>query len=301
MKKYRLFTAIALVCLPTKAFALGITVSPGDYTIDNIKIGQAYDLSKMSKPLSVHYRGGQQMDVSVSAVPPSMPKDGYEVIPDTSWVILNRNIAPALPGEVVEFNPVIAVPNDERYLGKKYDVRLNCALVPIQGPGTMGVVPGAQVRILFTVSGATAAPGEMEKLNEIMQRTRNISVNPAEIFLERVPLGKRIDIKREYKKSLKISNVNDDALRLKISCQPGEKAGLKIPGYDAVPDPSIMKISKDSLKLRENQIDELFLYLNMPDKPEYRGKKFLFIVDVEVDGELLKTRFRSRITVNTGP
>ena len=301
MKRSFLVALFTIACIASEVLGLGITVSPGDYALDNLKIGQVYDVSKMGQPLSVRYRGGKQMDISVTPAGTTTPAEGYEVIPDTSWVTIDRMVAPALPGETVEFNIVIAIPNDEKYMGKKYDARLNCALVPVQEPGTMGVVPGAQVRILMSVSGKAASSDEIEKLGRAIQKTRNISLSPAEMYLENVPLGKRINIKKDMKKSIKVANVNDETVRLKMTCQPASKAGLKINGYDEPPNADMLKISKDSVKLRGNQIEEVFLYLNIPDKPEFRNKKYIFVVDATVEGEVLRTQFRSRVMITTEP
>ena len=73
---------------------------------------------------------------------------------------------------------------------------------------------------------------------------------------------------------------------------------LKHPDYDAG-DPKWLTVKPSTLKVKSNRIEEAALTVNIPDVPENRGRKFMFVVRAELDKMDIPLAVTSRIYVET--
>ncbi len=69
-------------------------------------------------------------------------------------------------------------------------------------------------------------------------------------------------------------------------------------GWD-IPDPEWLKIKTPRMKIKTDQIKGTDLILNIPNVPENQGKKFLFLIQAEMDGYDFPLSVSSRIFVTT--
>ena len=278
---------------------MGLSVNPGEFQLENLKIGQSYDLSKIAKPLLIRYSGAEKCDLVITIYKPPEPIAGYEVIPDTGWVKIDKDFYPALPGEDVRVAIVLSIPDDEQYLGKRYDVRLSVTARARVPQGKVGLNPAVATRIVFGIFKERGTVVEQKRFEEVLQMSRNISFTPTELYLDDVPVGKEVDVKKEFKKSMKLSNLNESAISLIMKCWTPKELGLDMPGYESIDDKSVVKISKNKIKVKPDKIEEVKLCLKFPDKKEYRGRKFLVICEASIDTDVLATQYRTRIFITT--
>jgi len=73
-------------------------------------------------------------------------KEGFEPIPDTAWVTLEKGHFVIGPDEKAKTDVVIRIPNDDGLMGKKYQVYLWSHTIG----RSLGV--GLKSRLLFTIS-----------------------------------------------------------------------------------------------------------------------------------------------------
>ena len=297
--KNLLFAACIAALALKNAFAVGVTVNPGEFVVENLKIGQSYDISKMAQPFKIKYQGPNGMDMVIDVYPPNDPRPGYEPIPDKSWVKLDKEFYSALSGEEVTVIAVLTIPNDEKYLGKKYDVRLKVS-ARAKGEGWgVAVLPAVETRILFSIFREKGSAEDQAKFDQEILKTRNISFTPTEVVLNGVPVGRKVDIKKELKQSLKLTNLNDEPIRIILKCVLPKDIGLQIPGYESMPDKDMLTFAREKIKIGSNQVEEVKLYLNFPDKAEFHNKKFLVICEASIDSEVFATQYRTRLFITT--
>jgi len=296
--KKLLLAASVFTLLVKSAFAFGISVNPGEFVIDNLKIGQSYDISKMSQPFKIKYQGLVH-DMVIDVYPPGQARPGYEPIPDKSWVKLDKEFYTALSGEEVNVVAILSIPDDKKYLGKKYDVRLRVSMKERGDAPWVGVAPAVETRILFSIFNEPGTAEDQAKFDRELLKSRNISFTPTEIELFDVPVGKKVDIKKELKKSLKLTNLNDDAIKIILKSMSPKDIGLNIPGYESMPEKDILQFAREKIKIGANQIEEVKIYLNFPDKPEFHKKKFIGLCEASIDSAVFTTQYRVRLFITT--
>ncbi|HRY30188.1 MAG TPA: hypothetical protein P5079_09160, partial [Elusimicrobiota bacterium] len=68
---------------------------------------------------------------------------------------------------------------------------------------------------------------------------------------------------------------------------------------EAPPDPSYIILPKKELRVDANTIEPFHVFLEMPKQEEYRGKRYVFLLQVELPGETAILNQIARIYVNT--
>ena len=302
-KVLRLSTLLFLLAvLPEATFGLGVSASWGQVNIDNLRIGGTYNLKEMTRlPFQVTYRGESEAEVVIDVEVPAkeQTKDGYEPIPDASWVQLTNNRFILGPGESGYTDVIITVPNDKTLCGKKYQVNLYTHTAP--GAGQLVVGVAVTSRLLISIS-----PSE-ETLQEMQERKKgklvaNLSfkVMPDKIVVEDIPIGRKVDLKKLKGMSLKILNPSDEKLSLLVkSVAQSESLVSGEKGYEFTPDPNFLKLSRRKVKVAPNTIAEEKLYLDFPDKPEFQDKRFLLVIKIEPEKQTIPVSFYVKVFVKT--
>jgi hypothetical protein len=145
------FNSILLFVILVKlCFAGGLT-AVGEITLDNLKIGRSNSLSEVTGRL---FQVTNRFNTSINLrIYPESPREdklkpGCEIIPDVSWVKIDRNLVTVGPGETLTTDVHIFVPGKDIYSSKKYQFYIVSETVP-EGSGlTYGV--GLKSRIIFS-------------------------------------------------------------------------------------------------------------------------------------------------------
>jgi hypothetical protein len=125
----------------------------------------------------------------------------------------------------------------------------------------------------------------------------DLDMTPSVIRLENVPLGKSVSLK-EFKNILfKVTNRGNDRVKLKLTSVRTDNT-QKENGWD-IPDPDWVKIKTPHMKIKPDQIKGTDFTLTIPDRPENKGKKFLFLIQAEMDGYDFPLSVSSRVFVTT--
>ncbi len=115
-----------------------------EVTLDQVKIGQSV---RLRVPLSITNMGASSTRIKVDAVTPepSRLRDGYEAIPDPSWIRFERDTFTVEPNETELTDVILDVPYDVAYLGKKYQVIVSSRSID----GMIGI--GFRGLVLFSI------------------------------------------------------------------------------------------------------------------------------------------------------
>ena len=294
--------AAALTALAPPARAgLGMSTRFGLVTLENLLPGTTVNTREAANlPYVITNRSDVPLTVKIVVERPGkdlgMEKLGYEVIPDTSWVRLDRTELEAAPGQDVGADVVLHVPDDDRWLGKRYQVNLHATG---QGPGMFGV--GLMSVLRFSVASRRPTADELAQRSRVEKLGRvDFDLTPTDLTLEDVPLGRPVDVAKEYGRTLKVSNPNDEPLlfELKAATAREEEMGV-VQGYENPPEAGFLKLESGTLKLAPDSIRKVGFVLDIPDEPRWRGRSWQFLAVGEAAGAPVALRRVTRILVRT--
>lgn len=294
-----LLAAVFLAAAPGVE-ASGLRTKFGEVVVRNLKIGQVYSLNKLlNLPLRVLNTGNETVDLKIEVllVATAAVQGGYEPVPDPSWVTLEKTEFTVEPNHEAVTDVIVNIPNDPKYLGKRYEAAIWSRT---QSKKEMFAV-GMQSRLLIHVD--STPPSEEELKNKyVNKRLANLDFTlfPTGGTAEDIPLGVKIDLKKERKVSIKLINPNDVKLNFRIRSVPNWEALLKLPpGYVDAYDANWLKPASEIVTMEGNSVKETGLILNIPDEERNRGKAFFFPVVVEILEQEIPARVYYTLAVKT--
>lgn len=282
----------ALLCLAVTAGILalwsagssasGISTSCGSIWLQNLKIGQQYSLRQLlGFPFNVSYRGTAMVDLQVKAVMfDRVDPYGCDYLPDLAWVKVEKERFSLDPGQTAETDVLITIPNDEKYMGKKYVFYMN----PVSGPpadakGGFVFGTGLMCPIRLEIAAKPPTPEEIRQLRkQLLGQVMTVSLTPERIFVDDTVPGKSYNLKKDYDETLKIVNTSDIEVQVTLENMKSQLAGMAPPGGYVEPDDvKWVKLGKTKLKLQPNSITEVPLTLVVPSSAKPGGKYFLLV------------------------
>lgn len=291
-----LFLSLSVI-LPNLIFAgAGLSTSWGEVVINKLQIGQAYSTKKESNMLfSLTNTDSRETRVKVDVMPPTGKiKEGYEAIPDTSWVSLDKDYFIIKPGETVTTDVKISVPDNERYLGKKYQVYIFSYTIEVKG--FVGV--GLKSRLLLEISAVETLTPEQA----LAKRKANLrlKLQPNEIHLTNVNVGKKYNIEKLIDKTFELVNQTDKKYTYQIKSIKVEESRFKShPDYEDCPDPAFLMFKKDEIRVPAKSSRKVKAYIKFPKEEEYMGKKYMFVVYTEIVGDKQTKGIYNRLYITT--
>lgn len=297
--------AFTVFVLSARLYA-GLATPTADIEANNLRIGQTYNLTQMAnlpfKVTAMHREHRVRLTLLVPTTGQCRP--GFEPLPDITWVTISRNGFDLLSGETGEADITISIPNDEKYMGRNFEVKLLAVTTPKTVPmeesgASIGV--GVMASLRFKVAAKPLTEEEKEKFKKAEYKAVNIELTPNDLFLEdSIEVGKKVDIEKKFGKTLKLVNTGEAPVKVRVRSVSLAESGIQPPaGWEAGPDASYIVIPREKVKIRPLEVKKLPFFVYIPNEERFRGKKYFFIVEVSVEDELVKTSYRSKIYVIT--
>jgi hypothetical protein len=246
-----------------------------------------------SIPYVVINRTDGPVDVAVESQEPDKKalKEGYEPVPKPEWLRIIPDHFHMEKGEVATADVILSVPNDPTLVGRHFQANIHAHT---QGKTFLAVGILNTVRFSIGVIG----PDSLKK-EAALKTLENLDLDltPQSVKAEGVPLGRSVALKDLKAGPLKITNRGAETIRLKLSAVTVDNT-LKHPDFDAA-DPAWLTLKPATLKVKSNRIEEAAMFLNIPNVPENRGRKFMFVVRAELEGMGLPLEVNSRVYVTT--
>jgi len=167
-----------------------------------------------------------------------------------------------------------------------------------------GVLFQVALRSRFRISVGTVGPAALQRekaLKKLATINADFSVNPDNLFVTGVTAGKEVDLKTDKKASLKVVNQSDDPVDLKFHTVPADPNISPQAGFTYASDYHWLSISPEKAHIAGNSIRDLKLKLTIPDKPEYRGKKYMFLVQTTLSDDSLPLVYYNMVYVTVEP
>jgi len=143
---------IGVLC-PRFLYAFGLKTGFGKVVLENVPMGKEYSMSKDSKfPLVIKNESDKEINLKVEVLVPEISEvqEGYEAIPDASWVTLEKDSFIIEPNGEAETDVIIHIPYDKDYPGRKFHVFIWSHTIG----DSIGV--GIKSKLLFNVGAGDA-------------------------------------------------------------------------------------------------------------------------------------------------
>ncbi len=282
-----------LAMTPGSLVAGGLSTQLGEVVIENLQIGQTYNLKELANlQLIVTNTGEIQVDLLMEALVPDTGelRQGAAAIPDPSWIALSQDSFKLVPNQNAISDIIISIPDDAQYLGKKYQVNIWSHTL---GGGSMNVAVGLKSRIIVTTDTVKA---DVDQLSTRSNASVDFTMTPGEIYLDNVPLGKRYDIGKEAGMILTVTNNGEREQVFKLQSRAVGNSSATLTGdYSDTPDAAFLSFSESEFTLLPKGTTTVKMYLEFPAKEEYASKKFMFIIRAFTVGDKVSTGVYSRL------
>jgi hypothetical protein len=294
-RTFAVFLSLLALFASGVAEAGGLSTQLGEVVIENLQIGQSYDLKQLANlSLIVTNTSDFGVNLKMDILQPDSAelRLGSQQIPDTSWVDLSQDFFTLGAGEQAESKITLSIPEDEKYLGKKYQVNIWSHTLGGENSG-MFLAYGLKTRIIFTTDTVKADQGELITSSGA---TVNFTLKPEEIFLEGVTPGTLYDISQNNGITLEVFNPGDRKQAFKLQSLTVENSVASLTKeYQDAPDASFLKFSESSFVIPPKGTKTIKMYLEFPANKDFSGKKYMFVIHAVALDEKVTAGVYSRL------
>ncbi len=278
--RYSLF-AICCLLFTASVFASTLSTNFAEVFVDNLKIGGAYNLTEVANfPMWIGYRGDAPTDLKIDIVTPSSTelKSGYEPIPDTSWITVSKNIISLLPDESANLDVTINIPNDEKYLGKKYQAYVHVVTVPSKDAKGIAISLALKGRVIFGIAKTPPTEAELRELKKKkMMASQGVIITPEKFEVSVASFEKRINVTEDV--PLKIINSSRENVAIFVEIVEPDASGVSLPRNYKKGGLSDIVLSRKKFNLKPDGIVNVAIALNPLEKEVIKDEKIrLFYV-----------------------
>jgi hypothetical protein len=294
--KRGLFCA-ALFGAPALLLAGSLSTPYGELTVTNVQPGRVYIGTRdiTNQPFYVLNQSDKDLDFTVEAKVPTADrlKDGYEPIPDASWITFEKDFfhAPAQGRGETDF--YVSIPNDPALLGRKFQASL---IVRTIGHGFMQTGLGG--RMLLSIYEATSAWTDKEIANQKLGV--RVGFNPFETEAKDVAPGAKTPLRHVDGKPLMLANKSEYPVECFLKVTEVSPSFVNAPvGFGPAPALGHLKLKSKRIKVAAQSETPVDAFFQFPDRPAFRGKHFYFIIEAVSTDKKTPVQKLARIFVST--
>jgi len=246
------FLLFTIYSLPFTLYAsLGISTDFNNIFIENLQVGQEYNLTKMfNLPCKAKNNSDKKVKIKIQPVKPVQQslKAGFEVIPSTDWIkILNPEISVEPKGFAIS-DLIIKIPDDKTLLGKKFQVNIWFYISSAEGESEiLAATPGVEGSLLFSISP------KLEK-QKVQPVDLNFELEPKEIYSAVASTN--------FISTVEIKNLSKKTYIYSINQKNPYEVNLKIKGgYELLPEGCLI-FSHQKLKIKKKKSKTFNIYFD---------------------------------------
>lgn len=277
----KLMIVLILSCssaLETAQAAIGLSTRFVDVTLEYVPVGRPLNLRRLRNiPYTVKNTGSAPINVKVDVTLPKKDqiREGYEAIPDPTWIQIVPNIFTIPAGQTAYAEMVIQIPEKPEFTGKHYQST-------IWAHTQNGGLFAAGTESNFKFSTGPGPETLKEEAKEKVMMTLDFDITPAEIYVSGVEPGKKVNLNSLIQKKLKVANRAATPIHLKFKSVPWSNQVILPAGYESAPDPSWLSLKPNDEIIKEDRIATIDPILTIPPGDEHRGKRYAFLVKADI-------------------
>ena len=277
-----------------------LSVKFGDAILSGMKPGMVYSFKKeKGLPFTVINNTKKEENVEVKVEKPtkSQLKPHYEPIPDVSWVSVFPSKFKIGPGEKMDCDVVISIPPDKKYENRHFQAMLTVQTV--RPPGSSGLSINLVIASRLRFSTGKTPEKLMEEYRDKIYEALKLEISPLSLFIrDEVPVGKKVVLGKDFD-TVQLVNKSNKKHRVSFSlAKKPDNYGLTS-GYKALPPEVKVKFKKKKMKSKPKTISDVVMELQIPDREEFYGKSYAFVVVGKVLGFDIPIEVFSRVYFKT--
>ncbi|MEK7745666.1 MAG: hypothetical protein AAB576_03295 [Elusimicrobiota bacterium] len=254
---------------------IGLSSQFVNVVLENLKPGGVYNIREIKGvPYTIKNRGDDPAEVLVEVIipPTAQLRAPYEPIPDPTWIQVNPSRMRIGAGEMGFSDLIISVPNDEKLRDRHFWAQLWGHTLET---GLFAV--GVKTEIRFSIGKGPATLAEEKRRKAMVDL--NYDLWPSALYVKNARTGP-YDVKKEEKRSFKITNRAEKAVDLVFKAVPWQ-SGVSAPqGYEKIEDLGWVKFSPDAVSVEPDSVQDIRLLLDVPEA--MKGRKVAFLVQVSL-------------------
>lgn len=270
----------AMMLMAAQSRALSLRSTRAEAFLGEHRPGSRVSYSKaVGAPLGVENAGGEpaSVELSLAAPPPGTLADGYEPLPP-AWAKATMLSFALDPGKSGETDITVTLPKDASLDGRQF--QLECGLAG-RAPGGSALTLRTRLYLAVGDGDPPDCPSPPEWELSVSPRTATLPVSPGRIK----PLA------GPGFSGVKVANGSDKDAVVRVRAVRVWPEGMSPPpGFVAAPNPRWLS-GGSPLTVRGGSVGTAELALTVPKDPRYRGKKWAFLVAVDVESAGRKGRY----------
>ncbi|MFH1777521.1 MAG: hypothetical protein ABH952_08205 [Candidatus Omnitrophota bacterium] len=256
--------------------SMGLSVQPGGLLIQQVKLGETYDLEEKSGiTLLIENKDDLPHTYKITTFKPSAVGNkkwlkGYLEIPDPAWFWFDKDEVTVPPQSREKVRMYFKIPQEEKYYNQHWTISLGIAGSAEKGEMlTLAVYPRYQLET-ESQSGLQETPDG------------TCGIVPSTVIFKDLTSGTK------QKNIVTIYNNDHNVHKYKITSQiiAVDKSREQIvpsPGYSWIPEITWLKTNKRTLKIKPGKRAELIVTINIPKKSIDVNKKWEALIFIEPD------------------
>lgn len=295
MKHFKKISFLFFLNLISSVWAtIGIGTKFATVVVEKLEPGGIYNITQLRNiPLKVINSGDLETEAGVDVEIPSAGelKEGYEPIPDPSWIKILPARFHLKAGAEIACELIISIPNDQSLVGGHFQAKIWSHSI---GEDLFGA--GVVNRVFFSVG--TGPEGSKAAKKKKLLYPINFDVSPDTIYLT-VPIGEKVDVLKEFDQAIKLINKGKGKITVNISSVGKPETLLVTPDYEFTPNIEFLKIEPKNVTVKGNSIKDAQIFMEIPAGEKYKSKRYLFLVKVTITKPEVPIEFYVKILVTT--
>ncbi len=290
---------LALLAKPANA-GYDVGTKFADVIMENVTPGKVYNLRTMRNlPYRILNKSDGEIELSVGIDIPvkDQLKPGYEAIPDPSWVRLVPDHFKLQKGEEGIVDVILQVPSDSP-IGKHYQAHLVCKSADPEPGDQVGLAFGLALQSRLRFSVASPGPEEIRRLQKKgLYQMLNFTLEPDSQYLPGfIEPGKKAAL-GDSGQTLTLINRSPQKITYTLKAVKAPEGMSPPTGYEHG-EPQWVKVKTPVLKMEGVSIKASDVEITIPNKPEYRGRRFMFVIQAGLEGRDIPVEVYGRLYTN---
>ncbi len=258
----------------------GLSTKFTDVTLGGLNPGMVYSVKQnQNLPYQVTNMTDKTVTVEVVVEKPRQRelRDGYEPVPDISWVRISPSVFTLKPGESTDCDVVVAIPPQDEYADRHFQAML--VTQTLEEPGLHGVsISFALASRLRFSTGLTPQVALQEHRRRILDSLM-VDLEPMSLFVEEkaVP-GEELVLDGFDIPSLQLVNRSREEYEIEFLLAESPQSYGVARGYEHIPDEFSVVFVNPKLKSRPRSIEDVEMRIKVPKREEFYGKSYAAVV-----------------------
>ncbi len=258
----------------------GLSTKFTDVMLGNMKPGMVYSIKQSQGiPYEVINMTDKEVTVEVAVEKPRERelREGFEPVPDISWVIPSPREFTLQPGEATSCDIVISVPDDEKYADRHFQAML--VTQTVEDPDMPGVAISFALasRLRFS-TGPTPQEALADHRRRILDALR-MDLTPSSHFVdEDAQPGEKLLLDGFDVPTLQLVNRGREEYEIEFILAEQQERYNVATGYEIIPEDFSVNFLNQKINSSPRTIHDVEMEIEVPDKEEYYGKSYAFVV-----------------------